>query len=235
MAAIKLPKFASDINLDVPREQMLAESAYALKHVENHLVHHLWIGRTLAAAKQELRADGVNQNDGAYSAALNRWIAEHQPKLANLHKNLRADSIWCIENWPNVQPYLKRIEQEDPRLHQMLGARGLRERVEKAMSNLDQRKKPLTPKPSTPAQLLNMITRDHRNMGLAWSETGGPSIANYERLQNWIDAHRDWAFHVNPVASVPPEPDAAAHSDGTRDAPPAPEAGDPGPTGEEVN
>ena len=93
MAAIKFPKLASDFNIDVPREQMLAESAHALKQIERTLIAHLMIGRTLAAARQELREHGVNQNDGVYSAELNRWIAEHQPKLANLHKNLRADSM----------------------------------------------------------------------------------------------------------------------------------------------
>jgi hypothetical protein len=81
MAAIKFPKLASDFNIDVPREQMLAESARALKQIERTLIAHLMIGRTLAAARQELREHGVNQNDGVYSAELNRWIAEHQPKL----------------------------------------------------------------------------------------------------------------------------------------------------------
>ena len=74
MAAIKFPKLASDFNIDVPREQILAESAHALKQIERTLIAHLMIGRTLAAARQELREHGVNQNDGVSSAELNRWI-----------------------------------------------------------------------------------------------------------------------------------------------------------------
>jgi hypothetical protein len=189
MAAPKIPKFASDINLDVPKDQMLAESAYALKHVGNHLIYHLWIGRTLVAAQDELAERGVNEQSGLYSGEMSRWLKAHQPQLADeKYKNLRPAAIWCIRNWANVQPYIKHLERDEPDVYQDIGARALRDRVEKTMSNID-KKLPKAPK-EKPYNYGDGAWRAMAKHGLTFDKASETFVVADEAL------FLSWARHV---------------------------------------
>jgi hypothetical protein len=110
------------------------------------------VGRRWAQAKIGYLPNDVEVRGGPYSDAFSQWLADNNVEVG---EHLRIDSMWVIENWHDCQIELKEIEENEPSRLDVLGVRGLRERVtEKRRLGARRQRRPQPRRELTPTELL---------------------------------------------------------------------------------
>jgi hypothetical protein len=182
-----------DVNVDDDAALTAGKRSFTYIRQGRSLEHQLNVGRALLvgrrAVQQELGYEANDTRGGPDSMALNRWLAENG--FAGISEHLRIDSLWVLDNWPDCQAHLKQIEEHEPHRLQVLGVRGLRERVE-AERQRGVRSARLTPgqRGPTPTQLMQArieaLENAARSAGLVLEEDMGTFVpGNVKAYRNW--------------------------------------------------
>ena len=199
--------YPDQLRIDIPDEQALSEGrAAARRHNRGApLADQLRIGIALTSlARTAMREAGTNQRSGRpFNTAFSRLLAGERD-LSNVTNNTRAAALWCIENWPDVQPYLERLRTEDPHRFQVIGVRGLRDAVERELLTrhvpdeveMPEPREP-APRRRTPAEQLNMLLLAVQAAGMRYDEDASLLlITNPASHRAWQERLRDMAAEV---------------------------------------
>ena len=206
----------SSINVNVADDVAIREGEQAATRIVRgaHLIDQLKVGVALNALSRAAQSEaGTNQRSGRpYNEAFSRQLAKH-PKLEKVYGHTRAAALWCIERWADTQAYLAKLEKEEPGKLQLLGVRGLKERIEReiAAANRVEVLEPHEPTPPrrTPAAQLNEVLLALREAGLRF-DNGEIEITNLRSYRGWQKYQRDKATEI---AKLEEEGDSTSTSD----------------------
>jgi hypothetical protein len=221
------PKYLlSDYEVNIDDDMAVKEGRRSFKQLKqaSPLRFQLNVGRALLVGRRAIQAElGYETNDtrgGPYATALNRWLADNG--FAGLSEHLRIDSMWVLDNWADCRAHLKAIEETEPSRLQVMGVRGLRERVEEALRNGPRNRK-MTPNrrgPTPTQQLQARIDELELAMamsGLAFETEGGTFVVGNRRSHMiWRDGVDNWREGDKPNAA-PPGDAAKPNGDGAGD------------------
>ena len=205
--------YPDQLPITIADDEALSEGrAAARRHNRNvSLQDQLKIGRALnVLAQAAMREAGTNRRSGRpFNEAFSRLLAG-EPDLEAVTRNTRAASLWCVENWADVQPYLERLRVENPTKFQSLGVRGLRETVERELLtrhepdlvDMPEPREPVAPR-VTDTDRLNLLLRALQHSGLHYdAETGVIVIADPRSYRGWQAVLRDMAAEVAALAEA---------------------------------
>ena len=142
-----------------------------------------------------------------------------------MSEQLRIDSQWVLDNRPDCQAHLKQIEENEPSRLQVLGVRGLRERVEnERRSGVRNRQLNPTRRGPTPTQQLQARIDELElamvMSGLAFEAQGGTFVVGNRRshmvwrnrVDNWQEGSKPDDTEPNPSSRTAPAPSPTATS-----------------------
>jgi hypothetical protein len=193
----------SAINVNVADDVAIREGELAATRIVRgaHLRDQLKIGVALSVLSRAAQSEaGANQRSGRpYAEAFSRQLAKH-PKLEAVYGHTRAAALWCVEHWADTQAYLAKLEKEDPVRLQMLGVRGLREKIEREIAIAQRAHEVLEPHEPTPprrttADQLNDVLVALRDAGLRY-DGGMIEITDLRSYRGWQKYQRDKAAEI---------------------------------------
>jgi hypothetical protein len=202
----------STLNVNVADDVAIREGELAATRMVRgaHLSDQLKVGVALSVLSRAAMSEtGSNARMGRpYNEAFSRQLAKH-PKLEAVYGHTRAAALWCVENWADTQAYLARLEKEDPVKLQVLGVRGLKEKIEREIAVAQRAVEMLEPHEPTPprrttADQLNDVLLALRDAGLRF-EDGAIEITDLRSYRGWQKYQRDKATEI---AKLEDEPDA---------------------------